>query len=63
MRYILNSEGYICNVSFGADISCDLGNCTEYTGEIPADYETIDEYTYTFDSYNRLVKITKTIID
>lgn len=44
MRYILNSGGYICNVSFGADISCDLGNCTEYTGEIPADYETIDEW-------------------
>lgn len=44
MRYILNSEGYIYDISFGADISCSLGNCALYTGEVPADYETIEEW-------------------
>ena len=44
MRYILNSEGYIADVSFGAEISCSLGNCTEYTGEIPTGYSTIEEW-------------------
>ena len=32
MRYILDNEGYMYDVSFGAEISCSLGNCTEYTG-------------------------------
>lgn len=44
MRYILDNEGYIYNVSFGAEISCSLGDCTEYTGEVPADYETLEEW-------------------
>lgn len=44
MRYILNNSGYIYDVSFGADISCDLGTCTEYTGEIPSGYSTIEEW-------------------
>lgn len=44
MRYILNSSGYIYDVSFGADIYCDLGDCVEYTGEIPADYSTLEEW-------------------
>ena len=44
MRYILNSSGYICNISFGADIYCDSGNCTGYTGEVPADYSTLEEW-------------------
>ena len=44
MRYILDNEGYVYNVSFGAEISCSLGDCTEYTGEVPADYETLEEW-------------------
>ena len=44
MRYILNNSGYIFHVSFGANISCSLGNCTEYTGEIPADYTCLEEW-------------------
>lgn len=44
MRYILNSDGYVCHVSFGAEISCSLGNCTEYKGDIPEGYETLEEW-------------------
>ena len=44
MRYILNNEGYIYDVSFGAEIECDLGTCTEYKGEVPEGYETIEEW-------------------
>lgn len=44
MRYILNSSGYIYDVSFGAEISCNLGDCIEYTGEIPYGYSTIEEW-------------------
>lgn len=44
MRYILNNEGYIYDVSFGAEIECDLGTCTLYNGEVPNDYKTIDEW-------------------
>lgn len=44
MRYIVNSSGYILDVSFGADIYCDLGNCTQYTGDIPDGYSTLEEW-------------------
>lgn len=44
MRYILNSEGYIFDVSFGAEIECSLGTCTEYKGKVPDGYETIEEW-------------------
>ena len=44
MRYILDSKGYIANVSFGAEISCDLGNCTEYNGDIPDGYSILEEW-------------------
>lgn len=44
MRYILNNAGYIYNVSFGADIYCDLGNCRQYTGDIPEGYTTLEEW-------------------
>ena len=44
MRYILNNSGYIYDVSFGAEISCDLGTCAEYTGEIPNGYSSIVEW-------------------
>lgn len=44
MRYILDNDGYIMNISFGNEIECDLGTCTLYTGEIPTDYETIEEW-------------------
>lgn len=44
MRYILDNDGYIMNISFGNEIECDLGTCTLYTGKIPTDYETIEEW-------------------
>lgn len=44
MRYVLDNEGYVYEVSLGADIICDLGNCVEYTGKIPSGYSTIDEW-------------------
>lgn len=44
MRYILNGEGYLYEVSFGAEISCNLGDCTEYTGDVPEGYETLEEW-------------------
>ena len=43
MRYKLDASGYVCAVSFG----CYLDNCTEYTGEIPAGYSTLDGWAST----------------
>lgn len=40
MRYELNADGYISKVFFG----CQSGSCTEYTGTIPSDYETLEEW-------------------
>ena len=52
LRYILGHDGYICHASIGGLIVCDLGECTEYTGEIPNNYFTIEEW---YDSeYERL---------
>lgn len=44
MRYILDENGYLYDVSIGSEIECDLGVCTDYTGAIPTGYETIDEW-------------------
>ena len=44
LRYILTNDGYICHASIGGFIVCDLGECTEYNGDIPDGYETIEEW-------------------
>lgn len=44
LRYILDKNGYLCHASLGGLIICDLGECTEYKGEIPSNYETIEEW-------------------
>lgn len=44
MRYITDENGYLREVSFGATIDCDDGTCTEYTGTVPAAYESIEEW-------------------
>ena len=44
LRYILNNEGYVYYVSFGGLIACEFGECTEYTGEIPDGYATLEEW-------------------
>lgn len=44
MRYILNSNGYLQEVSFGADILCDGAYCTEYTGKVPSGYDDLVDW-------------------
>lgn len=44
MRYVTNADGYLAAVSFGADIECEWGYCTEYEGEVPDDYDSIDQW-------------------
>lgn len=45
MRYILNDEGYIEEIAFGvASIECKDKTCTEYTGEIPTGYASLQEW-------------------
>ena len=44
MRYITNADDYLVAVSFGADIECEWGCCTEYTGEVPDDYTSLDQW-------------------
>lgn len=44
LRYILDKDGYVCHASLGGLIICDLGECTEYKGEVPDGYETIEEW-------------------
>lgn len=44
MRYILNNEGYIYDISFGADIYCDLGECKQYAGEIPSGFDSLEQW-------------------
>lgn len=44
MRYIINAAGYLKNVSFGALLTCGGMNCTEYSGEIPSGYDTLEEW-------------------
>ncbi len=42
LRYILDKDGYVCHASLGGLVVCDLGECTEYNGEVPDGYETIE---------------------
>lgn len=44
MKYILDNEGYIEEVSFGATIVCKDNTCTEYTGTIPDGYDNLCEW-------------------
>lgn len=44
MRYILNSDGYIDEISFGATIECKNQSCTEYVGAIPTGYASLKEW-------------------
>ena len=40
LRYTLDASGYINAVAFGSY----LVNCTEYTGEVPSGYKTLEEW-------------------
>lgn len=44
MRYIADSEGYVKEVSFGADITCAGQECTAYTGAVPSGYKTLEAW-------------------
>lgn len=44
MRYIADSDGYVKEVSFGADIVCDGQECTEYTGAVPTGYASLEAW-------------------
>ena len=58
LRYILNNDGYVCHASIGGLIVCDLGECTEYNGDVPDGYETIEEwYDEEIERLNRDIEI------
>lgn len=44
MRYIADSDGYIMQISFGADISCNGVDCVEYTGAVPSPYSSLESW-------------------
>ena len=44
MRYIADSDGYVKEVSFGADIVCNGQECTEYTGDVPTGYTSLEAW-------------------
>ena len=44
MRYILDNNGYLQEVSFGADIECNGKICTEYTGGVPSGYSSLADW-------------------
>ena len=44
MRYILDSNGYIEEIIFGGTIVCNNNSCTEYIGDIPSGYNSLEEW-------------------
>ena len=44
MRYITNADNYIVTVSFGGDVECDWGYCTEYEGSVPTGYTSLEAW-------------------
>lgn len=54
MRYIADDNGYLQQVSFGAMIECNGLGCTEYTGDVPARYDSLaDWFTQEGDKLHR----------
>lgn len=44
MRYITKDDGRIAAISFGADVECEEGYCTEYEGTVPTGYTSLDAW-------------------
>lgn len=44
MHYIVNANNYIVTVTFGGDVECDWGGCTEYTGSVPTGYTSLEDW-------------------
>jgi hypothetical protein len=45
MRYILNNENYIEEISFSNEIECNNKTCTEYMGIVPTGYSSLLEWS------------------
>lgn len=43
-RYILDDDGYIFHGSFGGYIKCNFGECTEYNGDVPDYYSSLEDW-------------------
>lgn len=44
MRYILDDNGYIEEVIFGGMLECNNKSCTEYIGDIPSGFNSLEEW-------------------
>lgn len=44
MRYIVNSDNFVAAVSFGSDVIYNDCLCTEYTGSVPENYTSLEEW-------------------
>lgn len=44
MRYVTNADGYLVTVSFGGEVECDWGICTEYEGSVPTGYTSLEAW-------------------
>lgn len=44
MRYIVNSDNYVVAISFGSDIVYADCECTEYKGNIPSGYSSLEKW-------------------
>ena len=44
MRYVTNADGYLVAVSFGGEIECADGICTEYEGGVPTGYASLEAW-------------------
>lgn len=44
MRFIRDENNRLLYVSFGADIACDGQTCTEYVGDVPDGYQSLESW-------------------
>ncbi len=44
MQYIADADGYLLHVSFGGAVECGGDTCTEYTGQVPSGYVSLEDW-------------------
>lgn len=44
MRYITNYDDHVVTVSFGGNVECEHGACTEYEGSVPTGYTSLEAW-------------------
>lgn len=44
MQYVADNNGVLLSVSFGAAIECEGRSCKEYTGPVPAGYDSLEAW-------------------